>query len=83
MFLYICQRRKKNEMKRAILLSYIGILAGLKASGQRPSLQPKSGGDPVDFTDPKNIFLYIVMPIVIVILYFLYKREQKKDNPDS
>ncbi|MCH8554295.1 MAG: hypothetical protein LAT76_03995 [Schleiferiaceae bacterium] len=70
-------------MKRALLLSYTCILISLQVFGQRPSLQPKSGGDPVDFTNPKNIILYIVIPIVIVILYFLYKREQKKDNTDA
>lgn len=35
---------------------------------------------PLDFSKPENIVLFIVIPIVFVILYFVWRNLQKKDR---
>ena len=33
---------------------------------------------PVDMSDPFEVIVFIVLPIIIVILYFLWRRDKKK-----
>lgn len=34
---------------------------------------------PVDFSDPVNIVLFIVLPIIVIILYFIWRKHKKRD----
>jgi hypothetical protein len=67
-------------MKKFLYTVFVALFITAPILAQRPSLQPNSDGEPVDFTEPKNIFIFVVLPTVIVILYLLYRREQKKDQ---
>lgn len=49
---------------------------------QKPSVAPKGDHEPIDFTQPENIVIYIVLPIVIVILYFMWKAKNKKEREE-
>ena len=39
-----------------------------------------SDGSQFDFSSPFDIIMYIILPIVIVILYILYRKQRAKDN---
>lgn len=39
-----------------------------------------SDGSKFDFTSPFDVIVYIVLPIVIVILYVLYRKQRAKDK---
>ncbi|WP_066225699.1 adenylosuccinate synthetase [Formosa haliotis] len=35
---------------------------------------------PIDFSDPFNIIVFIILPIVAVVLYFYWKKTKHRDN---
>ncbi|GER59569.1 adenylosuccinate synthetase [Patiriisocius marinus] len=37
-------------------------------------------GSQFDFSSPFDVIVYIVLPIVIVILYILYRKQRAKDQ---
>jgi|AntDeeMetagen681_2_1112603.scaffolds.fasta_scaffold60324_2 hypothetical protein len=46
---------------------------------QVPMGTPKPGDtQPLDLSDPFELIMFVIMPIVILILYFLWKRDKKK-----
>jgi flagellar biosynthesis/type III secretory pathway M-ring protein FliF/YscJ len=49
---------------------------------QKPSNLPDADGDPVDiFGSVKNILVYIVLPLIVLVLYLIWrKRTLKKYN---
>ncbi len=51
--------------------------------GQRPSSVPYDT-EPVGFFEsPANIIIYIVLPLLIVLIYFLWRRKIKKEEEDN
>lgn len=55
---------------------------------QSPEGIPKeSDNEPVDFTDIGNIVVYLLIPLLIIILYFVWRQlrireERRKNNKD-
>lgn len=48
---------------------------------QVPSSTPNPGDtSPIDFSNPFEVIVYIIAPILLVIFYFVYRKKQKKDN---
>lgn len=39
-----------------------------------------SDGEAFDFSSPFDVVMFIVLPIVIVILYILYRKQRKRDK---
>ena len=48
--------------------------------GQKPTVTPNPSDTPLDFSDPANIILFIVLPICAVVFYFMWRAQQKKDK---
>lgn len=63
-------------MKNILLIL---LLTPLLTYGQRASGVPGDTGK-LSLDDPTDLILYIVLPIVIVILYFIWKKKSKNDG---
>lgn len=37
-----------------------------------------SNNSPIDLSQPADIILYVVLPVVVVILYFVWRNKKKK-----
>ncbi|MCF8331766.1 MAG: hypothetical protein K9H84_04880 [Bacteroidales bacterium] len=48
---------------------------------QKPSNLPKSNGEPVDFFGSlTNIIVYIVLPLIIIVLFAIWRNRKIKEN---
>ncbi|MEO6347800.1 MAG: adenylosuccinate synthetase [Aquaticitalea sp.] len=48
---------------------------------QKPFGSPNpSDNNPIDFSNPFNVIVFIILPILLVIFYFYWKRKQKRDR---
>lgn len=56
-----------------ILLLSQGVTAQVSSNVPRPT------DDKVDFTKIENIIIYIVLPLIIVVLYFVYRKTKKRE----
>ncbi len=59
-----------------ILLTMLPVLV----LGQRPSSVPYDTEPVRFFESPANIIIYIVLPLLIVLIYFLWRRKIKKEE---
>lgn len=55
------------------LLTSFSSLAQISSNVPNPKNNP-----PVDFSEPVNIVIFIILPICITILYFIWRREKRK-----
>lgn len=47
---------------------------------QKPTMSPKGDYDPVDFQQIENIVIFIVIPIVFLILYFVWRKKKRNER---
>ncbi|WP_035483292.1 hypothetical protein [Gaetbulibacter saemankumensis] len=45
-----------------------------------PGTRNPDDNTPLDLTDPFNIIMFIVLPIAAVVLYFVWRKQKKKDG---
>jgi len=50
------------------------------AYAQKPTVAPKPQDSHVDFSKPENIIIYIVLPIVFIVLYFIWRSNKRKEE---
>jgi len=62
---------------KIIFTSTLTLLFGI-ARAQQPGLLPPAQTDPIELT-PFNIILYFVIPVVIFVIYYLYRKSKKKN----
>jgi len=48
--------------------------------GQKPTEVPKPSEKPIDLGNPADIIIYIVLPLCVLLLFFIWKGKQKKKN---
>jgi hypothetical protein len=88
----IRKKLKRNKMQELIgrivavgllILTIIGTIwvflsltAFASVVAQIPQDIPNQS-DPVDFSDPLNIVLYIVLPVLMILVYILWRRSKK------
>lgn len=58
----------------------ITLFFSLATFAQKPTMAPKGDHDPVDFMQIENVILYIVIPIVFLILYFIWRSKKRKER---
>lgn len=66
------------NMKSKIIITAILTLSFGIARAQQPDLLPPAQTDPIVLT-PFNIILYFVVPVVIFVIYYLYRKSKKKN----
>ena len=67
---------KKNSLK-IFVLTILNFGLSLNLFAQNNPGIPKPRG-PVDLSDPANVVIFIVIPILIFIFYLVWRREMKK-----
>ncbi len=45
-----------------------------------PGTQNQDDNFPVDFKDPFEVIVFVILPMLIIIGYILWKRKRKKPN---
>ena len=68
---------KKILMKSKILITAISTFLFGIVRAQQPDLLPPVETEPIELT-PFNIILYFVMPVLIFLIYFLYRKSKRK-----
>ena len=71
-------------MFKKTLLQIILVFTAIVASAQIPDLLPSGDTEPIELT-PLNIVIYFVLPIIIFIIYFWYRKSKRKNKnkPDN
>lgn len=64
------------------LVSTVLMVLGYIGYGQKPTEVPRQQDSPVDFSKTENIVLFIVLPIIIICLYFVWRRKKLNDKND-
>ncbi|HLW32444.1 MAG TPA: hypothetical protein VKX40_09290 [Aequorivita sp.] len=71
-----------NTKKTA--LAVITLLSAFLVSAQIPTEVPKpQDNQPVDFSDPIELVIFIVLPLVVVVLFIIWTRKKRKDATAS
>lgn len=68
------------KFQKYILTSVLSIFSSVLVFAQKPTMVPKGDHKPLDFTQNENIIIYIVIPIVFLILYFIWRAKKRKDQ---
>lgn len=56
------------------------LFFSLTTFAQKPTMSPKGDHDPIDFMQIENVIIYIVIPIVFLILYFIWRSKKRKER---
>jgi len=65
---------KNSKYISAILIFFLSI--GLYA--QKPTQVPKPSEEPIDLSNPADLIIYIILPLCVIILFFVYWMKRKK-----
>lgn len=76
--LYLLLFHKKDMKLQKSILTVVLSLFMAVVYGQKPSVAPKGDYGPIDFTQTENIIIYIVLPIIVLILYFIWRSKKRK-----
>lgn len=69
-------------MNRKIKFSVILILLVVKSLAQSPDFYPPTVPEQIEIT-PFNVVLYLIVPLLIILAYFLYRNSQKKKQQEK
>jgi uncharacterized membrane protein len=61
---------------------FFSVLAGFSAFAQSQDLITRDDV-PVDFSNPWNIVLYIVFPLLLVIFYLYWSKTKRKEREEN
>jgi uncharacterized BrkB/YihY/UPF0761 family membrane protein len=68
---------------KIIFILILNLIFGI-VRAQQPDLLPPVQTDPIELT-PQNIIIYFILPVVIFIIYFWYRKSKRKNKnkPDN
>jgi len=67
-------------MKKLFPLLAAAVLFVARASAQRPTHVP-GNGEPLRLLEsPENVIFFLVVPVVIGVLYFIWRRKQRREQ---
>jgi membrane protein DedA with SNARE-associated domain len=66
-------------MLKKIVLQIAFLFTAIFAGAQIPDLIPSGETEPIELT-PLNIIIYFVLPIVIFLIYFWYRKSKRKNK---
>ena len=67
--------KSQKTVSLFVLLLVIGTL-----NAQIPTEVPKPSDKPIDITNPADIIIYIVLPLCVVLLFFIWRGRKKNQN---
>jgi len=66
---------KNSKYNLASIIFFIGLAAYAQIPRDVPNPQDNS---PVDFTDPANIIILVILPLLVIGLVILWRNKKKK-----
>ena len=78
-FAYFPTKIMKMKIPNLKLLFLLFIVAST-VYAQKPSVVPNPTEEPVDFSKPANIIIFIILPICAIILYLIWRKKRKKEE---
>jgi uncharacterized membrane protein len=75
--IYLIMKKHKKKSIKIFVLAILSFGFSMKLYAQNQPDIPKPRG-PVDLSDPTNVVIFIVIPILIFIFYLIWRREMKK-----
>jgi membrane protein DedA with SNARE-associated domain len=70
-------------LRKNIIAGVLTLFFGLLVYAQKPTMAPKGDHKPIDFSRPENIIIYIVIPLVFLALYFLWRSKKRKERENN
>lgn len=71
------------KLKPHILYTLLALFS-LRSFGQIPTEVPHPDNNtPVDFSSPADIIIYIVLPVIVIILYFVWRRNARRREDEN
>lgn len=68
------------KLSKYILFGIFFLFSSLMVLAQKPTMSPKGDYDPIDFQQIENIVIFIVLPIVFLILYFIWRKKKRNER---
>lgn len=68
---------------KQIFVGLLMLLWKLPTFAQKATMAPKGDHKPVDFSQIENIVILIILPLVFLGLYFVWKSKVRKDREQS
>jgi len=69
---------------RNIFITLTSLFFTITAFAQAPTHLPDRGSDPINFFESwENIVFYIIIPLVIIALYVIWRRQKKREEEDE
>jgi heme/copper-type cytochrome/quinol oxidase subunit 2 len=76
-------KKISGQVKNVISALFFSVISFISFA-QTPTHIPRQQPEPVGFFDSvENIVFYVVIPVLIVILYFLWKNQLKKQRKEQ
>lgn len=67
--------------KKRSALTIITVLSALLVYAQIPTEVPKPQDNrAVDFSDPTELIIFIVLPLIAVVLFIIWRGKKRKDS---
>lgn len=64
---------KKQKANLLLILLFSAI-----AIAQKPTDVPKPSEEPIDLTNPADIIIYIILPLCVIMLLFIWRKKRRK-----
>ena len=69
---------------KPLIFCFILALFPLKIISQIPTEVPHPDNNtPVDFSNPADIIMYIGLPIIVIILYFVWRKSARRKDDEK
>lgn len=70
-------------MSKYIYACLLVIMPFIVAYPQIPTHSPKPDQTAVDFSQPINIVLFIILPLILVVLYLVWRKKNRKNDSNE
>lgn len=61
-----------------LFIPIIALLFTVNTWAQKPTEVPKPSEGPIDLSNPADLIIYIIIPIVFILLIFVWRKKQKQ-----
>lgn len=75
-------KNSQHKLKPGILGMILSLFLVVQATAQKQPGIPQPRG-PVDLTDTSNLILFVILPALVIILFFFWRKAMKKRKAEA